>query len=178
QPAHVIGDGRATLQALVDKENQDPRRGIGHENLLTRIDLDAHSQRLICQQGLTLQSVVPAGQIVWLKSAANLSTGGTATDVTDGVHPEVRYMAERIARLIGLDIIGIDLLAETLTKPLEGQSAAVVEVNAGPGFRMHLAPTHGPARAVGRHVIDMLFPAAEANGRIPITAVSGTNGKT
>src|SRR5699024_2987017 len=97
---------------------------------------------------------------------------------TDGVHPEVRYMAERIARLIGLDIIGIDLLAETLTKPLEGQSAAVVEVNAGPGFRMHLAPTHGPARAVGRHVIDMLFPAAEANGRIPITAVSGTNGKT
>ncbi|MGM0701683.1 MAG: cyanophycin synthetase [Pseudomonadota bacterium] len=178
RPAHVIGDGVATLQALVDRENQDPRRGIGHENLLTQIQLDEQSQRLIGQQNLTLSSVIPKNEIVYLKPTANLSTGGTATDVTDDVHPEVRYAAERIARLVGLDIIGIDLLAETLTRPLEEQSAAVVEVNAGPGFRMHLAPTHGIGRDVGQHVIDMLFPDPEGNARIPIVAVTGTNGKT
>ncbi|MEG3079747.1 cyanophycin synthetase [Halomonas sp. 5021] len=178
RPAHVVGDGVTTLQGLVDKENRDPRRGIGHENLLTQIQLDDQSLRLIGQQNLTLQSVIPAGDIVYLKPTANLSTGGTATDVTDDVHPEVRYVAERIARLVGLDIIGIDLLAETLTLPLEEQSAAVVEVNAGPGFRMHLSPTHGEGRDVGRPVIDMLFPDSEATGRIPIAAVTGTNGKT
>ncbi|MEQ6887331.1 cyanophycin synthetase [Halomonas sp. CS7] len=178
RPAHVVGDGVATLQALVDEENRDPRRGIGHENLLTQIALDEQSLRLIGQQNLTLQSVIPAGERVFLKPTANLSTGGTATDVTDDVHPEVRYVAERIARLVGLDIIGIDLLAETLTRPLEEQSAAVVEVNAGPGFRMHLSPTHGEGRDVGRPVIDMLFPDTEATGRIPVAAVTGTNGKT
>ncbi|MEC4768724.1 cyanophycin synthetase [Halomonas sp. CUBES01] len=178
RPAHVMGDGAATLQALVDAENNDVRRGVGHENLLTQIQLDDQSLRLIGQQNLTLQSVIPAGDIVYLKPTANLSTGGTATDVTDDVHPEVRYAAERIARLVGLDIIGIDLLAETLTKPLEEQSAAVVEVNAGPGFRMHLSPTHGEGRDVGRPVIDMLFPDSETTGRIPIAAVTGTNGKT
>ncbi|SER81414.1 cyanophycin synthetase [Vreelandella subterranea] len=178
RPAHVVGNGVATLQTLVDEENRDPRRGIGHENLLTQIQLDDQSLRLIGQQNLTLQSVIPAGEIVFLKPTANLSTGGTATDVTDDVHPEVRYAAERIARLVGLDIIGIDLLAETLTRPLEEQSAAVVEVNAGPGFRMHLSPTHGEGRDVGRPVIDMLFPDSETTGRIPIAAVTGTNGKT
>ncbi|MGM0914672.1 MAG: cyanophycin synthetase [Pseudomonadota bacterium] len=178
RPAHVVGDGVATLQALVDEENKDPRRGIGHENLLTRIQLDEQSLRLIGQQNLTLQSIIPAGEMVFLKPTANLSTGGTATDVTDDVHPEVRYVAERIARLVGLDIIGIDLLAETLSRPLEEQSAAVVEVNAGPGFRMHLSPTHGEGRDVARPVIDMLFPDSEATGRIPIVAVTGTNGKT
>ncbi|MDI5891186.1 cyanophycin synthetase [Halomonas rhizosphaerae] len=178
RPAHVVGDGVATLQALVDAENRDPRRGVGHENLLTQIQLDEQSLRLIGQQNLTLQSVIPAGEMVFLKPTANLSTGGTATDVTDDVHPEVRYVAERIARLVGLDIIGIDLLAETLTRPLEEQSAAVVEVNAGPGFRMHLSPTHGEGREVGRPVIDMLFPDTEATGRIPVAAVTGTNGKT
>ncbi|MEA2118509.1 cyanophycin synthetase [Halovibrio sp. HP20-50] len=178
RPAHVMGDGGATLQALVDAENRDPRRGVGHENLLTQIQLDDQSLRLIGQQNLTLQSVIPAGDIVYLKPTANLSTGGTATDVTDDVHPEVRYAAERIARLVGLDIIGIDLLAETLTQPLEEQSAAVVEVNAGPGFRMHLSPTHGEGRDVGRPVVDMLFPDSETTGRIPIAAVTGTNGKT
>lgn len=178
RPAHVVGDGQATLQALVDEENRDPRRGIGHENLLTQIQLDEQSLRLIGQQNLTLQSIIPAGEMVFLKPTANLSTGGTATDVTDNIHPEVRYAAERIARLVGLDIIGIDLLAETLTKPLEEQSAAVVEVNAGPGFRMHLSPTHGEGRDVGRHVVEMLFPDSETTGRIPIAAVTGTNGKT
>ncbi|GGX91926.1 cyanophycin synthetase [Litchfieldella qijiaojingensis] len=177
RPAHVVGDGESTLQELVDQANQDPRRGVGHENLLTRIHLDEQSQRLIDQQNLTLQSVIAKDEIVYLKSTANLSSGGTATDVTDDVHPEVHYAAERIARLIGLDIIGIDLLAETLTRPLEEQAAAVVEVNAGPGFRMHLSPTHGQGRDVGHHVIDMLFPEG-SDGRIPITAVTGTNGKT
>lgn len=178
RPAHVVGNGIDTLQALVDEENRDPRRGVGHENLLTQIQLDEQSQRLIGQQNLTLQSVIPAGEMAFLKPTANLSTGGTATDVTDDVHPEVRYAAERIARLVGLDIIGIDLLAETLTRPLEEQSAAVVEVNAGPGFRMHLSPTHGEGRDVGRPVIDMLFPDSEDTGRIPVAAVTGTNGKT
>ncbi|RDD60440.1 cyanophycin synthetase [Ferruginivarius sediminum] len=175
--AHVIGDGRSTLQELVDQANADPRRGVGHENLLTQIYLDEQSHRLIEQQGWTLASKIPRGEIVWLKSTANLSTGGTATDVTDDVHPEVHDVAERIARLIGLDIIGIDLLAETLSKPLDEQSAGVVEVNAGPGFRMHLAPTHGQSRDVGAPVVDMLFPDG-GDGRVPITAITGTNGKT
>ncbi|HSP57204.1 MAG TPA: cyanophycin synthetase [Halomonas sp.] len=178
RPAHVTGDGVATLQALIDRENRDPRRGIGHENLLTRIQIDEQSLRLIEQQHLTLDSVIPHDVVVLLKPTANLSTGGTATDVTDDVHPEVKYVAERIARLIGLDIIGIDLLAETLTEPLEAQSAAVVEVNAGPGFRMHISPTHGKGREIGAHVVDMLFPDSESDARIPIIAVTGTNGKT
>jgi len=178
RPAHVVGDGESTLEELVNAENQDPRRGVGHENLLTQIHLDEQSFRLIHHQGLTLESVIPKDEIVWLKSTANLSTGGTATDITDDVHPEVRYAAERIARLIGLDIIGIDLLAETLTRPLDQQSAGVVEVNAGPGFRMHISPTHGQGRDVGKAVVDMLYPDPADNGRIPITAITGTNGKT
>jgi len=177
RPAHVTGDGNATLSALIDRENSDPRRGVGHENLLTRIEIDKQTERMIEQAGLTLESIIPEGEIVWLKSTANISTGGTATDLTDDVHPEVKYTAERIARLIGLDIIGIDLLAETLTRPLDQQSAGVVEVNAGPGFRMHMSPTHGTARPVGDAVVDMLFPGG-SDGRVPITAVTGTNGKT
>ncbi|MFO7877161.1 MAG: cyanophycin synthetase [Desulfovermiculus sp.] len=177
RPAHVQGDGRSTLKELIDKENEDPRRGVGHENLLTQIHIDDQTMRLVEQAGLTFDSVIPEGEIVWLKTTANISTGGTATDLTDDVHPEVKYAAERMGRLIGLDIIGIDLLAETLTKPLEQQSAGVVEVNAGPGFRMHLSPTHGKGRPVGEAVVDMLFPDG-GNGRIPITAITGTNGKT
>ncbi|PQO23485.1 cyanophycin synthetase [Rhodobacteraceae bacterium WD3A24] len=177
RPAHVIGDGAATLAELIERENADPRRGVGHENLLTQIHVDEQTERLIDQAGLRMDSVIPDGEIVWLKSTANISTGGTATDLTDDVHPEVKYAAERIARLIGLDIIGIDLLAETLSRPLEEQSAGVVEVNAGPGFRMHIAPTHGTGRPVGKHVVDMLFPG-DTDARIPITAITGTNGKT
>ena len=177
RPAHVIGDGRSSLRELIDAENQDPRRGVGHENLLTQIHVDEQTERLVEQAGLTMDSVIPDDEIVWLKSTANISTGGTATDITDDVHPEVKYAAERIGRLIGLDVIGIDLLAETLTRPLEEQSAGVVEVNAGPGFRMHVSPTHGEGRPVGEHVVDMLFPDGD-DGRIPITAITGTNGKT
>jgi len=178
RPAHVIGDGKSTIRELIAKENADPRRGVGHENLLTQITVDEQTERLLEQAGLHLDSVLEAAEITYLKSTANLSTGGTATDVTDEVHPEVKYAAERVARLIGLDIIGIDLLAETLSKPLEEQSAGVVEVNAGPGFRMHTSPTHGTPRPVGEHVVGMLFPRANENGRIPITAITGTNGKT
>lgn len=178
RPAHVVGDGRSTLRQLIDCENADPRRGVGHENLLTQIHIDQQTERLVEQAGLTFDSVIPEGEVVLLKSTANISTGGTATDLTDDVHPEVRYACERIGRLMGLDIIGIDLLAETLTKPLDQQSAGVVEVNAGPGFRMHLSPTHGKGRDVGAAVVDMLFPDPTDNGRIPITAITGTNGKT
>lgn len=178
RPAHVTGDGKSTIQALIDRENEDPRRGVGHENVLTQIDVDEQTHRMLDQAGLTLETVLPEGEIAFLKSTANISTGGTAADLTDEVHPEVKFAMERIGRLVGLDVIGIDLLAETLSKPLEEQSAGVVEVNAGPGFRMHMAPTHGTPRPVGEHVVDMLFPDPTDDGRIPITAVTGTNGKT
>lgn len=178
RPAHVEGDGKSTIKQLVDIENSDPRRGVGHENLLTQIEIDVQTQRMLEQAGYTLETVLPKGEVALLKSTANISTGGTATDLTDEVHPEVRFAMERIGRLIGLDIIGIDLLAETLSVPLEQQSAGVVEVNAGPGFRMHMSPTHGTPRPVGEHVVDMLFPDHADNGRIPITAITGTNGKT
>ena len=178
RPAHVTGDGKSTVQALIDTANEDPRRGVGHENLLTQIHVDEQTHRMLEQAGLTLDSAPPEGEMVFLKSTANISTGGTATDLTDEVHPDIRFAMERIARHVGLDVIGIDLLAETLTKPLDQQSAGVVEVNAGPGFRMHMAPTHGTPRAVGEHVVDMLFPDPTDNGRIPITAITGTNGKT
>ena len=178
RPAHVTGDGKSTIQQLIDKENSDPRRGVGHENLLTQIDVDEQTLRILEQAGLTLESVPKPTEMVFLKSTANISTGGTATDLTDEVHPEIKFQMERIGRLVGLDVIGIDLLAETLTKPLEQQSAGVVEVNAGPGFRMHMAPTHGTPRPVGEYVVDMLFPDPTDNGRIPITAITGTNGKT
>ncbi|MDF0599372.1 cyanophycin synthetase [Psychromarinibacter sp. C21-152] len=178
RPAHVVGDGRSTIQALIDCENADPRRGVGHENLLTQIHVDEQTHRMLEQAGLTLETVLPEGEIAFLKSTANISTGGTAMDLTDEVHPEVKFAMERIGRLVGLDVIGIDLLAETLSRPLEEQSAGVVEVNAGPGFRMHMAPTHGTPRPVGEHVVDMLFPDPTDDGRIPITAITGTNGKT
>ena len=178
RPAHVTGDGRSTIKALIDKANEDPRRGVGHENLLTQIHVDEQTHRMLEQAGLNLDSIPAVSEMVFLKSTANISTGGTATDLTDEVHPDIKFAMERIARHVGLDVIGIDLLAETLTKPLDQQSAGVVEVNAGPGFRMHMAPTHGTPRPVGEHVVDMLFPDPTDNGRIPITAITGTNGKT
>lgn len=178
RPAHVTGDGKHTIQELIDLENQDPCRGVGHENLLTQIEVDVQTHRMLEQAGFTLDTVLPEGENAFLKSTANISTGGTATDLTDEVHPKVRFTMERIARLIGLDIVGIDLLAENLSVPLHEQSAGVVEVNAGPGFRMHMAPTHGTPRPVGEHVVNMLFPDPTDDGRIPITAITGTNGKT
>jgi len=177
EPAHVVGDGCSTIGELVDRVNADPRRGFGHECVLTRIDVDLMTKRLLAQQGLELDHVLPEGQKLYLKSTANLSTGGTARDVTDELHTEVGFMAERIARIVGLDCIGIDVVAPSLDAPLDGLSSGVVEVNAAPGFRMHLAPTHGRARNVAVPFVDMLFPPGN-DFAVPVVAVTGTNGKT
>ncbi len=176
-PAHVVGDGKSTIQELVDKVNEDPRRGYGHEKVLTRIKIDDMSKGLLKAAGYSLDTVLDEGQTFHLKDTANLSTGGTATDVTDIVHPDNVFMAERVSRVIGLDICGIDVMTTDISKPLEKTGGAILEVNAGPGFRMHLAPTNGLARNVAAPVIDMLFPPG-TDSRIPIVAVTGTNGKT
>ncbi|SHK94822.1 cyanophycin synthetase [Hymenobacter psychrotolerans] len=176
-PAAVTGNGTSTIQQLIDKVNEDPRRGVGHEKVLTSIKADQHTQDLLQKQGLTLESVLPAGQELYLKSTANISTGGTATDVTDLVHPYNVLMAERVAGIVGLDICGIDLLTSDIAIPLNETRGAVIEVNAAPGFRMHISPTEGLPRNVAAPVVDMLFPRG-SNARIPIFAVTGTNGKT
>ena len=176
-PAHVIGDGKSTIQELVDEVNKDERRGYGHEKVLTEISINSLTLELLKENNLTPESVVKKGEFVKLKSTANLSTGGTAEDVTDLIHPYNIFMAERISKIIGLDICGIDIMADDLTKPINESGGAVLEVNAGPGFRMHLQPTDGLPRNVGGHVVDMLFPPG-SNSRVPIIAVTGTNGKT
>lgn len=176
-PAAVTGDGSSTVQQLIDQTNQDPRRGYGHENVLTSIKVDAQTLEILEKKGLTLASVLPAGEELYLKATANLSTGGTSTDVTDIVHPYNIFMAERIARVVNLDICGIDLMSPDISVPMTENKAKVLEVNAAPGFRMHLAPSTGLARNVAEPVIDMLFPPG-APYLIPIIAVTGTNGKT
>lgn len=176
-PAHVIGNGKSTLQELIDVANEDPRRGYGHENVLTQIDVDRDTLDLLKKAEMTLETVAKLGEIVYLKSTANLSTGGTSVDVTDMMHPENIFLAERISRVIGLDICGIDIMAENLTQPLKDNGGCILEVNAAPGFRMHLAPSEGLPRNVAAPVIDMLYPPGKPS-RIPIIAVTGTNGKT
>ncbi len=176
-PAAITGDGKSTIQQLIDTVNSDPRRGYGHEKVLTAIKIDDMTMQILHEKNLTLDSVVPKDELLYLKTTANLSTGGTATDVTDLVHPYNVFMAERIARIIGLDICGIDIMAPDLTSPLNENGGAVLEVNAGPGFRMHIAPTEGLARNVAEPVVDMLYPPGKSS-RIPIIAVTGTNGKT
>jgi cyanophycin synthetase len=176
-PASVTGDGQSTIQALIDQVNEDPRRGYGHENVLTEITVDEMTHKILAEQKLSLDSVLQKDQVLPLKDTANLSTGGTAEDVTDVVHPYNVFMAERIAKIIGLDICGIDIMTSDITKPLPETHGAVLEVNAAPGFRMHLAPTKGLPRNVAAPVIDMLYPNNE-NSRIPIVAITGTNGKT
>lgn len=176
-PAHVVGNGVNTIRELIDIENQDPRRGYGHENVLTEISVDRDTLDLLEKKGYTEDSIPPKGEIVYLKSTANLSTGGTSVDVTDMVHPENIFLAERISRIIGLDICGIDVMAENLTQPLQQTGGVILEVNAAPGFRMHLAPSEGLPRNVAAPVIDMLYPPGKPS-RIPIIAVTGTNGKT
>lgn len=176
-PAHVIGDGKSTIKELVDKVNDDPRRGYGHENVLTQITINDLTKSIIKAKGYTTDSVIENGEMLILKDTANLSTGGTAEDITDIVHPANVSMAERISKIIDLDICGIDIMTTDITKPLSETGGAVLEVNAGPGFRMHLAPTEGLPRNVAAPVIDKLFPMG-STGRIPIIAVTGTNGKT
>ncbi|OZV71097.1 cyanophycin synthetase [Winogradskyella aurantia] len=177
-PAHVIGDGKSTVQQLIDKVNKDPRRGYGHENVLTQISVNELTKTIIKDAGYTLDSILADGETLILKDTANLSTGGTAEDVTDIVHPANISMAERISKIIDLDICGIDVITTDITKPLSETGGAVLEVNAGPGFRMHLAPTTGLPRNVAAPVIDKLFPIKGDTGRIPIIALTGTNGKT
>ncbi len=177
-PAHVIGDGKSTVDQLIAKVNLDPRRGYGHENVLTQITINDLTKTIIKDSGYTLDSVLNEGERLVLKDTANLSTGGTAEDVTDIVHPANVSMVERISKIIDLDICGIDIMTTDISKPLSETGGAVLEVNAGPGFRMHLAPTSGLPRNVAAPVIDKLFPKQSDTGRIPIIAITGTNGKT
>ena len=176
-PAAVTGDGEHTIQWLVDETNKDPRRGFGHEKVLTSIKLDDFSKIMLDEKGYTLETVPPKGELVLLKPTANLSTGGNSADVTDEVHPTNIFMCERISKIIGLDICGIDIMAADLRAPISENGGAVLEVNAAPGFRMHIDPAVGLGRNVAEPVIDMLFPKG-SEGRIPIIAVTGTNGKT
>ena len=177
EPAHVIGDGTSSIRQLIDQVNADPRRGVGHERVLTEITVDDMTERLLALRGSDIEDVLAAEEKLYLKSTGNLSTGGSARDVTDEVHPDVRLMCERVAHLVGLDCIGIDIVAPCLDHPLEFGSAGIVEVNAAPGFRMHMDPTEGSARDVAKAFVDMLFPAEESFD-VPIVAITGTNGKT
>ena len=177
EPAHVKGDGKHNIQQLIEETNKDPRRGYGHENVLTQIDVDRDTTDLLEKLNYTLETIPKKGEVVYLKSTANLSTGGTSIDVTDMMHPENIFLCERISRVIGLDICGVDIMAENLTQPLKENGGCILEVNAAPGFRMHLAPSEGLPRNVAAPVIDMLYPPGKPS-RIPIIAVTGTNGKT
>ncbi|MFN7331746.1 MAG: cyanophycin synthetase [Flavobacterium sp.] len=177
EPAHVKGDGVNSIQQLIDETNRDPRRGYGHENVLTEITVDRDTTDLLTKKGYDFNTVPDKDEIVYLKSTANLSTGGTSVDVTDMMHPENIFLCERIARVIGLDVCGIDIMAPNLTQPLKETGGCILEVNAAPGFRMHLAPSEGLPRNVASPVIDMLYPPGKPS-RIPIIAITGTNGKT
>jgi len=177
EPANVIGDGVSNIQQLIETENKDPRRGFGHENVLTEISIDRETTEQLAKQSLTLETILPKGEKCYLKGTANLSTGGTSTDVTDIVHPDNIFIFERISRVIGLDICGVDIMATNLSEPLSVSGGVVLEVNAAPGFRMHLAPANGLPRNVAAPVLDMLYPPGKSC-RIPIIAVTGTNGKT
>ncbi len=179
-PGRVIGDGTHTVKQLVEIVNQDPRRGIGHEKVMTRIELDAQADMMLTRQGLTVDSVPAAGQEVLLRSTANLSTGGTATDVTDIIHPDNREMAVRAVTAIGLDVGGVDFLCPDISESYKAgpnAGAGICEINAAPGFRMHVAPSEGTPRDAAGPVIDMLFPPGTPS-RVPIAAITGTNGKT
>jgi cyanophycin synthetase len=176
-PAMVMGNGKSTIRELIDETNKDPRRGDGHENILTKIIIDEVTLTILDEKNLTLSSILPLGEILFLKDAANISAGGTACDLTDKVHPHNIQLAERVARLLNLNICGIDIIAEDINIPITRKNGAVLEVNAAPGFRMHHAPVKGYARNVAGAVMEMLYPD-NAPARIPIIAVTGTNGKT
>jgi cyanophycin synthetase len=174
-PAQVTGDGISTIQELIDKENSDPDRGEGPEYVLTLIRVDAVTEKILNSKKLTLDSVLPKGEVLSLKDTANISSGGVATDVTDSVHPENKFMAERIARLFNLDICGIDLMAQAVDVPITRDIGAIIEVNAGPGLRMHSNPQRGTPRDVSGKIMEMLFPTLE-DATIPLIAVSNYEG--
>jgi len=176
-PGHVTGDGKHTIEQLVHTVNEDPRRGVGHEKVLTRLEFDHQAERLLAKLGYDRNTIPKKGEEVYLRSTANLSTGGTAIDVTDVIHPDNREMAIRAIKAIGLDIGGVDFLTRDIAESYREAGGGICEVNAGPGFRMHVAPSEGTPRDVAGPVIDMLFPP-DSPSRIPIAAVTGTNGKT
>ncbi|MGN6393489.1 MAG: cyanophycin synthetase [Gemmatimonadales bacterium] len=176
-PGHVVGDGVRTIEQLVDEVNKDPRRGIGHEKVLTRLMFDHQADTMLAKRGYTRETVPEEGELVFLRSTGNLSTGGTATDMTDLVHPDNAEMAVRAVKAIGLDVGGVDFLTTDITESYKDVGGAICEINAAPGFRMHMAPSEGRARDVSGPVLDMLFPPGTPS-RIPIAAVTGTNGKT
>ncbi|HEV2846341.1 MAG TPA: Mur ligase family protein, partial [Thermoanaerobaculia bacterium] len=176
-PGHVVGDGRHTIAELIEIVNADPRRGIGHEKVLTRLELDHQAERLLEAAGLNLESVLPEGKVFYLRSTGNLSTGGTSVDVTDVIHYDNRIMAQRAVKAVGLDVGGVDFISPDISRSYKEVGGAIVEVNAAPGFRLHTAPTEGTPRDVAGPVLDMLFPKGMPY-RIPIAAITGTNGKT
>lgn len=176
-PGHVVGDGQHTVAELVEIVNSDPRRGVGHEKVLTRLELDHQAERLLEQAGLTVDSILPEGEVFYLRSTGNLSTGGTAIDKTDAIHYDNRIMAERAVKSVGLDVGGVDFIAPDISRSHQEVGGVIVEINAAPGFRMHVAPTEGKPRDVAGPVLDMLFPK-DTPSRIPIAAITGTNGKT
>ncbi len=176
-PAHVVGDGKSTVSQLVARVNADPRRGDGHATALTKIRFDDIAVAQLLAQGMTPESMPLKGHRVMLRNNANLSTGGTATDVTDDVHPEVAAAAIGAARMIGLHVCGVDVVCQSVDRPLQDQHGGIVEVNAAPGLRMHLTPSYGKGRHVGQAIIDQMFASGD-DGRIPVVAVTGTNGKT
>jgi len=177
EPPQVTGDGRRTIRQLVEEVNKDPRRGEHHATSLSKIPLDEIALGVLAEQGLTAESVPAAGQVVLLRRNANLSTGGSATDVTDLVHPEVAARVVDAVRMVGLDIAGVDVIAQDISRPLEQQGGVIIEINAAPGLRMHLEPSFGQSRPVGEAIVNMMFPEGET-GRVPIVAVTGVNGKT
>jgi cyanophycin synthetase len=176
-PGHVVGDGKRSIEQLIDIVNEDPRRGIGHEKVLTRLELDHQAERLMKKDGVDKDTVLAEGKVFYLRSTANLSTGGTAIDMTDVVHPDNREMAVRAVQAVGLDVGGVDFLTTDITRSYKEIGGAIVEVNAAPGFRMHVAPSEGEARDVSGKVMDMLFPPGSPR-RIPVASITGTNGKT
>jgi cyanophycin synthetase len=176
-PAQVVGDGRYTIAELVEIINRDPRRGDDHATVLSKLVLDPIALGVLEEQGYTPDSVPPAGHRVLIRRNANLSTGGTATDVTDKIHYEVAARSVEAARIVGLDIAGVDVIAQDISRPLEEQSGVIVEVNAAPGLRMHLEPSVGTPRPVGEAIASLLYPEGET-GRVPIVAITGVNGKT
>lgn len=176
-PAHVVGDDRHTIEELIDITNEDPKRGEGHDNVLTKITVDKTALGVLERQGYRLETILDRGEVAYLRATANLSTGGIAIDRTDDIHPENLWIAERVAKIIGLDIMGIDVVTPDISKPLREVDGVIVEVNAAPGFRMHVAPSQGLSRNVAAPVMDMLFPP-DTPSRVPIIAITGTNGKT
>jgi cyanophycin synthetase len=176
-PGHVVGDGERTIEQLVAVVNSDPRRGIGHEKVLTRLELDAQAELMMAKKNVTKDTVLPRGEVLFLRGTGNLSTGGTAIDLTDVVHPDNRDMAVRAAKAIGLDVCGVDFITPDISQSYRDIGGGICELNAAPGFRMHVAPTEGTPRDVAGPVMDMLFPHGSPS-KIPIAAITGTNGKT